>query len=729
VTGRCQQLVLSVLATAGGAWAQTPDFFEPPSPTERRALVAVHTSSPPTIDGALDDAAWVAATASAGFVQVEPRQGAPATNASSVRLLFDDRALYIAADLPQPEGRFNQRDLKRDFETNECDLFSVYLDPLGDGRNAFIFSVNPYGAQRDVQVIDDSIVEPNWDTVWRVATRRSETAWSVEFAIPFKSLRYGPQGTPWGIQFLRRERGVNEDTVFSRIPRSVGAARMAYSARVDGLVTPPPSLALQLRPYVIGRLLKDGDAPFAFAPNVGGEVTWSPTSSTVLDLTVNTDFAETDVDRRVVNLSRFNVFFPERRQFFLESAGLFNAGFQGFLQPFFSRRIGLEDGAPVPIGAGTRFVYRSEQRSAGGLAIFTPEHQGHGATLFGVGRYTHHLGEQSRVGGMVVAKHAFAGSSVETNTNVVPVVDGFFRSGPFTTSASLMGSITNAPSTGTSLGWSATWSNNVSGPWGNLEVNGFNISKSFEARTGFVARENVVGLSINGGLDLRPLWRPAWLRNFGPWVDSYALWQSSTLQFLETNVLMSPWWMQFSGGDEVFVAVEHSEQRLSEPFSPVRRVSFAPGAYGFDRYGVQFLTQASRVVAFQGDASFGRYYSASRFGGRLQASVQPIPHVRLAAQYSFNRFWGEGVESANVDTHLWLLEARLALTPKLQLIGSYQRDTDGNASILNARVAWEFLPLSFVYVVLTDTRGAFRIENGQLPELRLVAKVTYTFRP
>jgi hypothetical protein len=260
-------------------------------------------------------------------------------------------------------------------------------------------------------------------------------------------------------------------------------------------------------------------------------------------------------------------------------------------------------------------------------------------------------------------------------------------------------------------------------------MSAYALTPNFEAKTGFVARSNAMGLSGNAGLDLRPLWRPRWLRNFGPWVDAYAVWSAQSGAFQEANATLSPFWMQLAGGDELWVMVEKTEQRLSEPFAPVRNVSFRPGAYGYERYGVEFLTQGSRVVSFGGHVAGGSYYSASRFGGQLRASVQPIPHVALSGSYSFNRFWGEGVQGPQVDTHLLLFETRLAVTPRLQLIGSYQRDTDGNASILNARLAWEFLPLSFVYVVLTDARAAFQVENGPVPELRLVAKVTYTFRP
>jgi hypothetical protein len=350
------------------------------------------------------------------------------------------------------------------------------------------------------------------------------------------------------------------------------------------------------------------------------------------------------------------------------------------------------------------------------------------SSLFGLARYSRNVGEQSRLGGMAVVRHDFDGPAGEAVTNVVPVVDGFLRTGPVTFSASLMGSTTSRRSTGTKVGGAVTLEARVQGNWGNLGVNALGVTPDFEARSGFVARGDIMGIGANGGLDLRPDWLPAWVRNFGPFVESYALWNVSTLKFTEASAYFSPLWMQFRGGDEAWLFVEKAEQVLVDAFSPVNNTLFAPGAYSYERMGVAVQGQASRKFSAGGDLSGGSYYSASSFTFNARASFQPIPHVSLGASYSYNRFWGKGVQKDFTDTHLLLVETRLALTPKLQLIGSYQRDTDGNASVLNARVAWEFLPLSFIYIVVTDTRTAYPAPDTPAAEFRVVAKATYTWR-
>jgi hypothetical protein len=187
-------------------------------------------------------------------------------------------------------------------------------------------------------------------------------------------------------------------------------------------------------------------------------------------------------------------------------------------------------------------------------------------------------------------------------------------------------------------------------------------------------------------------------------------------------------WVQLSGGDELWLFIEKSEQVLTEAFTPVNNTEFAPGQYSYERMGLSYAGQMSRKFFAGFDVSGGSYYSASAMNVNARASVQPIPHVSFGVNYSYNHFWGAGVMKEFTDTHLLLLETRLALTPKLQLIGSYQRDTDGNVSVLNARLAWEFLPLSFIYVVVTDTRNAYRAPDTPPSEFRVVAKATYTWR-
>lgn len=705
--------------------AQGPAFFDPPPSEARLRLTATRRAQPPVLDGTLDD--WPAApTVDGGFVQFEPQQGAPASRHTAVWLAYDEQHLYVAARLSQPEP-VNQRDLRRDFSWTEADSFGVALDPFGDGRTALVFQVNPYGAQRDFQVLDDEVSELNWDTLWRCATRRDAQGWTVELALPFRSFRFGPG--PWGVQLIRRQRGINEDSSLVAVPRSVSLWRMTYAAALDGLELPPPrSFDLQLRPYLVARAQRVGDAPWSVLPSGGGEVTWAPSKSTVVDLTGNTDFAETDVDRRVVNLSRFSVLFPERRQFFLESAGVFTVAGDSGLQPFFSRRVGLVNGVPGVVYGGARAVYRSTERSFGALVVATAPNDAARASVVGVARYAHNLGATGRVGGLVTFRHDFERPGDAASTNLVPVVDAFTRLGSVTLSGSGMGSFTRE-ATGDTFGAAGSAKLAFQSNTFSFQLRGFGLTPRFDARAGFVSRANVFGASLDAGFDLRPAWLPRFLRNTGPWLEAYTLWSSDRARFQEANLLLAPVWIQFKGGDEAWLFVEGTAQVLDEPFQPLRALTVPDGTYLYGRGGLSFFTQASRPVAFGVDASLGRYYVFDELRTNARLSLQPIPHLQLAATYGFNHFWGAGLSAAGVDAHLLLLETRLAVSPKLQLIGSFQRDSAGNRLVTNARLAWEYLPLSFVYLVLTDTRAAYASLEPVVPETRVVLKATYTWQP
>ncbi len=722
--------VMVALSAALTAHAQGPAFFDPPTPEKRLHLRAERTSTPPTIDGRLDDAAWLGATPTTPFFEVEPHQLQRPANQTQVKVTWDETALYVSARLEQPGGwrTVNQRDMRRDFQGNESDWFGFIVDPLGDGRNALLFGVNPWGAQRDMQVLDDSLFEDKWDTVWSSATTRDDTGWSVELAIPWKSIRYGPSGTQWHVQFYRRQRGINVDSAWSPYPRTVSPFRMPYAGVLDGLEPPAPRLlSVQLRPYAIARFERVGDAPIRGFPSAGGEATWTPSSSTVVDLTINTDFAETDVDRLVVNLSRFSVFFPERRQFFLESAGVFQSGFGGYLQPFFSRSIGLVGEDRVPITAGARAVYRTVDSSAGALVVNTLSTETAQGSVFGVARYSHNFGEQSRLGGMVVLRHDLPKSDAEAVTNVVPVLDGLYRTGAFTLSGTGMGSSTTTAGR-TQFGGAGAVNLGVQGNWGGADVNFAGTTPKFEALSGFVARPNTFGFGTDAFFDYRPSWLPSMIRAVIPSLNTFSLWSSDRAQFQEVGLFVAPVWLLFTGGDEAGLYINHSDSALTDTFAPVPRVSFAPGLYHYETMGAAINSQASRKFAFGVDVSGGTYYTAATFSASGRASVQPIPHIQLSGSYAYNRFWGRGVTGDFADTHLLLVETRLALNPRLQLIGSYQRDTAGNATVLNARLAWEFLPLSFVYLVFTDTRSAYPALDAPVSEQRLVAKITYTWR-
>lgn len=359
-------LILFLLFFIQKNWAQNaPENFPPPEVS--LVVKATKATAKITLDGSLDEADWQRAQAVTDFFRMEPKQGGKYDFPTEVKILFDEKNLYLGVFCEDSLGKKGVRvqDFRRDFIYGENDVFYFQLDPQNLRRYCVSFQTTPLGTQRDLQVFDDETKDNDWDALWSVKGKVLKNGWSAEFAIPFKSLRYelpkAGEAVSWGFTAARLARRTYEQTVYPSIPQSFSPYRMTYAARLEGLELPKPALNLRLNPYFLynseNRTVNSVEIPGASDPKIGGDAKWAINSHAVLDLTFNTDFAQADVDRAVNNLTRFNVFFPERRQFFLENSGIYPSGGSS-IYPYFSRTIGLANSqfnaSAVPIDAGVR---------------------------------------------------------------------------------------------------------------------------------------------------------------------------------------------------------------------------------------------------------------------------------------------------------------------------------------------------------------------------------------
>ncbi|MGB5653202.1 MAG: DUF5916 domain-containing protein, partial [Robiginitalea sp.] len=352
-----------------------------PPPETPLTITASRVQGMIAVDGRLDEPDWGLAVPISDFFRVEPVQGGPITNPTEVRILYDEKNVYFgvfAKDVLGLKG-IRMQDLSRDFNGLENDVFGIQIDAQNTKQYAVSFQTTPYGNQQDVQNFNDNNRDEDWNALWRVRTQRTELGYYAEFAIPFKSIRYDKpaEGVPveWGITFFRLARKDFEKTVFPAIPQSFSENRMTYAAKLTGLEVPPPSANIRIEPYALYQYdeTKSGEqlTDKLNQPKVGGDVKWAISPNAVLDLTINTDFAQADVDQAVNNLERFNIFFPERRQFFLENSGIWAGGNSTSVRPFFSRTIGLDNtfnASPAPLDAGARYTDRNERRTIAALA-------------------------------------------------------------------------------------------------------------------------------------------------------------------------------------------------------------------------------------------------------------------------------------------------------------------------------------------------------------------------
>ncbi|WP_266366564.1 carbohydrate binding family 9 domain-containing protein [Tellurirhabdus rosea] len=719
--------------------AQDATVFAPDS--VRKTLLARPVNAVLRIDGRLDEAAWKTAPVLADFVMIEPVQGSRPTQQTEVRVLYNHHFLYISAFCRDSLGRRGLRvtDFRRDFSPRSHDHFGIAIDGFGDRRNAMMMMTNPYGTQRDLLSFDDALYDTDWDGLWRVRTSRLDSGWVAEFAIPWQTLRYPKSADStqtWGINFFRNRRMTNEATAWSPFPRAFSPLRMDYAGQLANLQPPPPSPNIQVNPYLlwsndrydgseIGNRSRD-------ALKLGGEVKWAINPNSVLDLTFNTDFAQADADRQVNNVTRFSVFFPERRQFFLENASLFGTGlYPGDdqsggsmrIQPFFSRRIGLDDfGNPIPIQAGARYVYRSLKRNYGGILMRQMEQADSPATVFAVGRYSQNIGAQNRIGGLFTLKQQQRLDSLPSRSEWVGAVDGFFRFGEKSTLNGML--IQSAASDGQGQGVAGyaryTFATNQWKIWWTQSV----VTKNFNPSVGFVSRSDVVATTPGIFWYNRGRWIPfrKHIRAFEPGIMTEFYHQASTGRLIERQLAFNPIWFNFQRGGFFGVLVTPTYQYLTEAFVPLG-VTIAPGCYNYTRYAFWAATDPSRKISSTLNYEIGSYYDGRLGSADWTVRYSPIPHISINMRYTTNRFKEVGEEKTSRTVDLYTVEGRFALNPRVQLIGFYQKNTDNNRDIYNIRLAWEYRPLSFLYLVFNH-RG-YQQAGSRQNEQHVIGKVSF----
>jgi hypothetical protein len=448
--------------------------------------------------------------------------------------------------------------------------------------------------------------------------------------------------------------------------------------------------------------------------------------------TVNTDFAQADVDRQVVNLSRFSVFFPERRQFFLENADLLNAGgLNGryVVQPFFSRRIGLaDDGTLLPIDGGLRYAYRTGRTTAGALAMRQAAVNGQGATTFGVARGSQFFGRATRLGATVALRDGGGGRISSGSTtgmptpastqNLVTAFDAFTRIGE---QVQLSGMISTSSTDGRT-GVAATYGVARSTPMVTAGLLGALVTRDYDPQTGFVSRPNVLMTNPYATVTMQPAWLPrkvVWFKH-GP---NAILFQDPTTRRIQEGSFSYSGEILFRSGASITPVIEHSLQRPTAPVVLFPRVAIAAGTHDYLRVAAVLRSDQSANIAGTATVSSGAFFDGSLDRAEFTTRWSPSPYVSLRGSYEMNRLRSLGTRDSSFVTHLAGPELRVFLNPRLQWSAFYQYNTAVERGTLNARFSWEFTPLSFLYVVYNDRQAVL---NGTIPTARsLIVKISW----
>lgn len=709
----------------------------------RATLRAVRLDEPLVLDGSLDERVYARVPAMTGFIQQEPLAGEPATEETEVWVFFDDTSVYVSARLwdSHPE-RIVANELRRDSRNieNQNANFSVILDTFYDHRNGFLFRTNPLGALWDAQVTDETNVNSDWNTVWYVKTSRFGEGWTLEMSLPFKSLRYRAGATQiWGINFERGVEWKNERSHLVPIPAAFdrqGLLKLSFAATLVGLETPVQSMNLEVKPYVSGSVNTDltADEPFENDGDgaFGFDVKYGVTKGLIFDFTYNTDFAQVEADESQVNLTRFTLFFPEKREFFLEGQGIFNfggrdSGGRSRQGPsdmpvmFFSRRIGFEDEAEVPILAGGRLTGRAGAYSLGFLNISTEDVAGSGIsqTNYSVVRVKRDILARSNIGLIGTYRD---NNLDKTGSNSLFGVDGnftFFEN----VNVNTYYAQTDTPVLDrgeTSYRAAIQYDADLYG----FEAEHLLVDPDFNPEMGFLRRDDIRKTRVGGRYGIRPASIEA-LRKVD-FEARYDLFETVTGGELESEILEVESRLRFESGDFGNLSYTHNVEALFEEFEITDGVFIPVGEYRFDRVRTGMWFSGHRRFSGWVGVEAGGFFGGTRTELSFRNRVEVTPQISLEPNIALN--WIDLPQGA-FTTNLVRLRATYTLSARTFVGALVQYNSAAEEFTTNIRFRWEYQPGSDVFFVYSDGRDTLTGSGlGSLENRRIIVKVTRLFR-
>jgi len=714
-------------------YGQSTDENFPP-PEEPINIQAVKVEGKIAVDGSLDEADWQRAFPVQDFFRTEPRQGGDIRYQTQVCFLYDEKNIYVGAFCQDSAGLKGIRvqDLRRDFSWGENDIFGVALDPQNLKQYAQAFQTTPYGNQRDFQNFNGNNFDTGWNTLWKVRTKRTSEGYTAEFAIPFKTLRYDKpeDGKPveWGITLVRYARRDIEVSTFPAIPQAFTPYRMTYAAKLTGIEVPPPSANVRVEPYTLfqyDNIQTGGDIDTSRNGKLGGDIKWAINPRSVLDLTFNTDFAQADLDRAVNNLERFNIFFPERRQFFLENSGIWAGSSQRAIRPFFSRRIGLQgnfNAAPAPIDVGARFTQRTDKQAIAGLFVRQRATPNSAASNFGVARYLRNYGRENNVGLMVTHRLDEASSQLglAANNNTTVTIDGQIRP---KSQWDIQYMLTTSIDEGSGeVGYAGRI---FAGNSSNKFYYGWStefIDANYLPAMGFVRQNDLISHNPGGYY----IWRPKklnWIRRWDPGVfASFNHDASNPARFQQASLYIFPVYLWFKDNSFLEFSISPTWQNINFDFAPLG-IPIAQDNYFYNRYLIRYNTDQSKKWSASTSYSFGRFYNGVRNTAFFSGRLAPIPQAALTFDYEYIDLKNVGEDRQDLVTHLLTAGARFALNPRVQLSVFYQYNSFDGQGRWNVRGSWKYQPLSFLYIVFNDSRINSELDPFQ--EQQFISKLTW----
>jgi hypothetical protein len=736
-------IALGALAAVSPSYAQ-----ESPVTSTRRTIAAARVPEGDTIriDGVLDEAVWRSAQPATDFVQRDPRNGAPATERTEVRVLFEPGRLVIGAMLydSEPE-RLLGNQMQRDQSFSADDRFIVSIDTFADGRGGYVFQTNPVGAQADALIVPSTntndlavqefgaALNTSWDGIWIGRVRRTADGWSAEMEIPFRTLNFDPRLDAWGINFQRTVRRKTEESVWSGHLRNEGVGVMSSAGRLQGLSGISQGVGLDIKPYVVGNL---SAAPGRGKPDglatgdIGADLFYNVTPALRANVSINTDFAETEVDARQVNLTRFPLFFEEKRDFFLQGASYFDFAREigNQVMPFFSRTIGLDArGVPQPIDVGAKLTGQAGAFDIGVLQVRTAETATQIGSDFTVARVRRRFLRQSYAGGLYTRRSdrqpglpdrytVGADMALRTATAFGNKLLEFSNWFLYTT---------NPLDTGENIGRGSRIAFPNDPFYFDLSFR--ELQANYRPAAGFVQRNGFKRVNPEIGYTWRFRGHP-WIRSIQQEID-WQFFLDTRNRMLTQNIATRPFTMVLNDGSSVHIEAEPTYERLEQDFEISSGVVLPAGrSYRYTRYTFEGSMADRYPVAVGVSSQFGDFFSGTRKDFAVNVRVRPRTGVavRVEAEHS-----ALDLAEGSFDTTVFRVVANTQFSPWLTLSNNVQYDDVTRLLGWQMRFRWIQRPGNDVFFVYThnwqelETPGERRMSTL---DHKAATKVVYTLR-
>jgi hypothetical protein len=719
---------------------------------EGRATVqSIKLTAPLRVDGKLDESVYSEYQPFGGFLQVAPKYKAASTEKTDVWVMYDTENMYVAARLwdSAPPEKWIANELRRDTnQLRQNDHFGVMFDTFYDRRSGFMFYTNPLGALADYSVIDEGMPNSDWNPVWESRTGRFDGGWTVEMAIPFKTLRYkSGNNQVWGLQFRRSIRHKNEWTYLTPVPQNLAGPqalnRVSAAGTLVGLDLPPASKNIELKPYAIARVesdrLRNPPVSNRFDKDIGGDVKVGVTANLTADFTVNTDFAQVEIDEQQVNLTRFNLLFPEKRDFFLEGRGVFDFGRGGatggnmpqmatstdtpFL--FYSRRIGIAGNRVAPIDAGGRLTGKVGAFGVGVLNIQASDVEAtltqpySPSTNFTVLRVKRDILRRSTIGAMFTNR---SNSTVVDGSNQAYGVDAAFSFYQNISAGAYYAKTATPLRTGGDDSYQLKFE--YSPDRYGVRAERLKVGRNFNPEVGFIRRADFIKSFAAARFSPRPTNLPA-VRKF-TWEGSVDYYENGAGQ-VESRQLNGRFNTEFNSSDTFSFEVNRNYELLLDPFTVQRGYVIPQGSYSFNDFSTGYNFGQQRRVSGNISLQRGQFYngdittfgfSGARVAILKQFSLEPrvsINHVELPSGQFTTKLYGSRVD--------------YGFSPRMFASALLQYSSSDRTFSSNLRYRWEYRPGSEFFLVWTDEHDTFQARpDTRLRNRAFVVKITRLLR-